>query len=249
MITAIIIANFVIGISIGVSGIAGFLLPMFYVGVLTLPVADSMTLSFAAFAVSGIIGTLSYHRSGDIDFKFIMKLMIGSIIGSLIGVWANGMVDVRTAKIVLYIMVLCSSISLLFSRKDGDENSKLYKLRNNNIFVVLVGTLIAAISSFSGAGGPILSVPLLSLLGFNIRQAVGMSLFNSIFIAIPAFIGYYTKASLSQILLFMILCAISHGIGTLIGARISSKINQRILKLGIAFFSIIVSVYMLWTVI
>ena len=43
--------NLVVGLLIGLTGVAGFLLPMFYAGSMNLPVAESLALSFAAFVV------------------------------------------------------------------------------------------------------------------------------------------------------------------------------------------------------
>lgn len=46
------LANLLIGAFVGLCGVAGFLLPMFYTSVLKLDVAESLALSFAAFIVS-----------------------------------------------------------------------------------------------------------------------------------------------------------------------------------------------------
>ena len=50
-----ILLNFVVGGCIGLTGIAGFLLPMFYAGFLDMPSYASLALSFAAFMISGIL--------------------------------------------------------------------------------------------------------------------------------------------------------------------------------------------------
>lgn len=52
----VIIMNALVGACIGLTGIAGFLLPMFYAGFLGLTPIESLALSFAAFIVSGILG-------------------------------------------------------------------------------------------------------------------------------------------------------------------------------------------------
>ncbi len=242
----IIIANILVGISIGISGIAGFLLPMFYTGVLMLQTPESMAMSFSAFAVSGILGAYSYNKTKDIDFKFCRKLAIGAIIGSIIGVWFNSAVPVIIAKRVLYTMVFVSGFSILIPKKDGTVNQLSEKIKSNTFLVICLGVFIATISAFTGAGGPVLSVPLLSLLGFTVRQAVGMSLFNSIFIALPAIAGYYNNTTDDNIITLIAIAVIAHGIGILLGAKISDKINQNVLKIIIAAISIGVSVYMIY---
>ena len=49
-------ANLAVGALVGLCGVAGFLLPMFYTASLGMGVSEGLALSFAAFIVSGILG-------------------------------------------------------------------------------------------------------------------------------------------------------------------------------------------------
>ncbi|MCY6371473.1 sulfite exporter TauE/SafE family protein [Clostridium ganghwense] len=246
MYIAIALANIIIGVLIGISGIAGFLLPMFYTGVYGFMVADSMAMSFAAFFVSGIIGAYAYHKSGDIDMSIALKMGIGSIVGALLGVWCNNMVSVVLAKRALFIMVFLSGLLLFKNRPGESEDEAVSSLMSNSTFLVVAGVIIALISSFTGAGGPVLTVPLLIALGINVRKSVGISLFNSIFIAFPAFLGYSSNATVPNISMLIALCMFSHGIGVMFGAKISTKINHKVLKMFVAVVSVLVSCYMFY---
>ena len=80
-----ILLNFVVGGCIGLTGIAGFLLPMFYAGFLDMPSSASLALSFAAFLISGILGSVNYYKSGNLDLKTAGVLSAGSFVGALAG--------------------------------------------------------------------------------------------------------------------------------------------------------------------
>ena len=80
-----ILLNFVVGGCIGLTGIAGFLLPMFYTGFLDMPSSASLALSFAAFLISGILGSVNYYKSGNLDLKTAGVLSAGSFVGALAG--------------------------------------------------------------------------------------------------------------------------------------------------------------------
>ena len=67
IITAIV--NFLVGVCIGLTGIAGFLLPMFYTGFMGMPATEALALSFTAFLVSGILGSVSYYKNGKLEVK------------------------------------------------------------------------------------------------------------------------------------------------------------------------------------
>ncbi len=248
MILIIVLSNLVVGTLIGISGIAGFLLPLIYVSVLNIPLRDSLAISFLSFLVGGMFGTYSYWKLGNIDFKFAKLLSIGSIIGAIVGVRLNMMIPVNTAKLLLYIVVLLSGISILL-RKNSDaqnvEESNKTKILENQIFVIAIGFITATICALTGAGGPILVVPVLTILGMNIKVAVGVAILNQIIIALPSALGYFSQSDFRGMIVFIISSLIAHVIGILIGARISDKINVNVLKKIVSTLSISSALYMI----
>ena len=114
MTTFLILAvNLLVGICIGLTGIAGFLLPMFYTGFLGMGTVDALALSFAAFFISGILGSFNYFRSGNLDLKSGAALSAGSLAGAVFGVNLNLLIPEDIIKILLYLVVLLSGISIL----------------------------------------------------------------------------------------------------------------------------------------
>ncbi|KNF07562.1 sulfite exporter TauE/SafE [Gottschalkia purinilytica] len=115
----------------------------------------------------------------------------------------------------------------------------------NPLFVIIIGFVTATICSLTGSGGPILVVPILVNLGMNIKVAVGISLFNSIIIALPSSLGYLSQSNFKGMIIFVIISLTAHVIGILIGAKISNKINLNILTKIVSIVSISSSLYML----
>ena len=81
----ILLLNLLVGACIGLTGIAGFLLPMFYTGFLGMPAGESLALSFSAFLISGALGSVTYYRQGNLDLKPAVILSAGSLPGALAG--------------------------------------------------------------------------------------------------------------------------------------------------------------------
>lgn len=243
----VVLANLVVGTLIGISGIAGFLLPMIYVGILKMPIRDAFALSFISFFVGGIIGSYSYWKLGNIDIKFAKILSIGSIFGAIVGVKLNMIVSVETAKIFLYLVVLLSGISILM-KKASNENTKKslnINLLENKGFVIAIGFLTAAICSLSGAGGPILVVPILTILGMDLKVAVGVGILNQIVIALPSAIGYLSNSDFKSMIMLIVVSLSAHVIGIIFGANTSNKINIGLLRKTVSIISISSAVYML----
>ena len=103
----------------------GFLLPMFYTGFLGMPAGESLALSFSAFLISGVLGSVTYYRQGNLDLKPAVILSAGSLPGALAGVWVNLLIPEDVMQMILYIVVLVSGISILLrkaGKTDGPEN-------------------------------------------------------------------------------------------------------------------------------
>lgn len=258
ILTLIIIgaANMAVGECIGICGIAGFLLPMLYTGGLGFDVTYALALSFLAFLVSGVIGSRNYYKAGNLDIKMSVKLGIGSLIGAVGGVFLQSMIEKNTAKTILYLVVLFSGASILVrmwnekrqkkNTEDVVSNDSAEKsITDNVVFLVLLGIVTGAICSLSGAGGPVLVMPLLVACGVSARIAVGVALFDSVFIAVPACIGYLSRIDWMGVLGLLVLIIITHGIGVWLGSRFAGKVPVNGLKLFVAVFSVCIAICML----
>ena len=248
IISIVLISNIIIGVLLGMTGISGFLLPLIYAGFLGMPVHDSLALSFLSFAVSGIIGAYSYWKSKNMDVKLALFLSIGSLPGAFLGVLINVFISEFLAKLLLYIFVLLAGLSILFKKsQDSSMIKKESGLLGNRYMLISLGVVTAAVCSLTGAGGPILLVPLLASLGVNIRVAVGVGLLNSVIIAIPAIFGYFAHANMTSMPTLIAASLLGTTAGILTGARFAAKVPLKHLKIIIAIITICSSGYMLIT--
>lgn len=113
-------------------------------------------ISFAAFLISGILGPVNYYKSGNLDLKTAGVLSAGSFVGALAGVKINLLIPADTMKIILYLIVLLSGISILL-RKDKPGNTEKKAVQSVPFYLVL-GAVTGAVCAASGAGGPVLVI-------------------------------------------------------------------------------------------
>ena len=242
----IIVANVIVGAFVGLTGVAGFLLPMLYAGGLQMSVPEGLSLSFAAFVLSGILGAINYKKAGNMDLSFGIRLSLGSLIGAILGVKLNLIIPEEQVKVLLYFVVLLSGISILVRKEQKDkEKQHGFLMKEHLLVTILLGFVTGSICALSGAGGPILVMPLLVVFGIPVRTAVGVALFNSIFIGIPACIGYMANCNWIALLPIFVIALAAHGIGVYYGSLNAVRINQAVLKKGIAIFSICIAVWKL----
>ena len=126
--------------------------------------------------------------------------------------------------------------------KPEDKKKTGFSIERNLPVTLLLGAVTGAICSMSGAGGPVLVMPLLVVMGISVRTAVGVALFNSVFIGIPAVTGYLAQCDIKKLLPVLLIALLTHGVGVYFGSKNASRINQKLLKTGIAVFSVGIAV-------
>lgn len=234
--------NLFVGILIGISGVAGFLLPLSYTGFLELDVKTALSYSFLAFIVSGAISSYNFHKKGRLNLDIGKKISIGCVFGSIVAVLISNWIPVIYIKYLMYIVILYSGINILRNKTVSKDDSSE---EHSSVKLIVVGFFVSVICSLSGAGGPVILVPLLIGFGLNVLEAIGTSLFISIFIGIASFFGYLDLSNIKHSIPTLLLIVISHGVGVLIGNRLVDKINVDKLKKVIAVSTVVLSVYMI----
>lgn len=237
-----------VGLLIGWSGVAGFLLPILFVNYNHLATGQALALSFLCFAVSGAIGAFQYRRRGQLDLRIGLLLGSGSLGGAVLGAAANQLLPAAAAKDLLYAVVLLSGLSILIrqltlrrQREPGAPRPRPLR----PAALVLLGLVTGALCALSGAGGPVVVMPLLVALGIPAKEAVGAALLDSVFIALPALGVYGLRGGFTGLFALAALCAAAHGVGVAAGSATSQLVPQEGLKRGVAVFSICFSLYML----
>ena len=173
----IIVGNFLIGGMIGLTGIAGFLLPMLYSGFLGMSSAQGLALSFFAFLISGILGAYNYYRAKNLNLKPAVWISMGSFVGAVGGVRLNLLMEEGIVKKILYLVVLLSGISILLRKDEKEERKKSRPGQKMPLWFWLA----FGVGDWSDlrplrAGGPILVMPLLVVFGVPVKTAVGIAL-------------------------------------------------------------------------
>ena len=226
-----------VGLFIGWCGVAGFLLPILFTGACGLSVTESLLLSFLCFAVSGTIGSWNYHRRGELPLRPALVLSAGSLAGGPLG---------ATVKAVLYIVVFLSGLAIavreLRPQKDRGRGNSFPK----PLPLLALGFATALLCALSGAGGPVLVMPLLVAMGVPAKMAVGVALLDSVFIALPAIAVYGSRCeALAALLPMLLAAALGHAAGVSVGSVTAAHVPQSLLKRGVAVFSICFSLFML----
>lgn len=125
--------------------------------------------SLFSFLFTGILGTWLYHRRGSIDWRISTPVCAGALVFGLLGAYAASQVNARTLSIIIALVIITAGLYIFVPPKPGG------RARGGTLGLATVGAASGFGSGFSGAGGPLFSVPLMVILGYGPLTAVATS--------------------------------------------------------------------------
>ena len=147
---------------------------------------------------------------------------------------------------VLYIVVFLSGLAIAIRELRPQKGPQSGESFPGTLPLLILGFATALLCALSGAGGPVLVMPLLVAMGVPAKTAVGVALLDSVFIALPAIAVYGSRCeSLAALLPVLLAAVLGHAAGVFAGSVTAAHVPQSLLKRGVAVFSICFSMLML----
>jgi uncharacterized membrane protein YfcA len=238
-----IFAGFFVGFLVGLTGVGGgslmtpILLLLFHIKP---AVAVGTDLLFASVTKS--VGIFAHGKLGNIDWKMVTLLAIGSVPASIATIIFLRSMDVQsneavaTIKFWLGIALIITSIAVLLR---GQLMALVAKGRwipeqHVPLLTVLLGIILGALVTLTSVGAGALGVTALILLYPNkkITTIVGSDIAHAVPLTLVAGLGHATLGTINYELLITLLIGSIPGI--YIGSHMSSKIAEHWVRISLA---------------
>ncbi len=228
-----ILAGIGAGLGTGFAGMsAAVVITPMLVTFLNVPTHLAIGVSLASDVLASAISAVTYGRNKNIDIKnskyLIMSVLVFTLIGSLI----SHQVDASTmGNFSIYMSLLLGLKFLLSSGKKKEKEKKEVSDKMKIILPLVCGALIGFVCGFLGAGGGIMMLLLLTtVLGYELKTAVGTSVFIMTFTALFGASSHFILSGGIPSLSIIITCCISTLIFALIGAKVANKVSPFVLN-------------------
>lgn len=243
------IGALLIGLTLGLLGSGGSILT---VPVLTYVVGQETKVAIAgSLIIVGIISLFSaipYARQKQVKWRTVVLFGVPGMMGAAAGAWAAHYVSDALQMLVFAVLLLSASYLMFRPVKLDDANSEHAERAMSKI--ALDGFVVGAITGLVGVGGGFLIIPALVLLGgLSMRLAVGTSLVIIAIKSLAGFVSYLQVLDALDLSLDWSIIGIFSVIGIVggwLGHKISSKINQELLKKGFAVFLVLMGIFILY---
>ena len=210
----------IVGISSGFFGIGGgtLLVPsLIYLGY---DIKIAIGISVMQMIFSSMFGSYINYKAGVLQLNSGIFLGFGALFGAALSGFIVSALP-QIALLILFAVILAMSIYKFFSSPLEPKSAP----NESKVLLFIVGVVIGAIAISTGTGGAIFLTPVLvGFMNWDIKKAVGTTLFFIIFGSISGFI------SLSANGLVDYDAGVAVGIGSLIGVYFGVKLSHHVSK-------------------
>ena len=209
------------GLGTGFAGMsaAAVISPML-ITFLHIPAYQAVGIALASDVLASAISAYTYGKNKNLDIKNGITMMVTVLLFTMVGSWVSSRVPSHTMGNFSVFMTLLLGIKFLVKPvMTTKETMAAVSAKKRFIQSVICGIVIGFICGFVGAGGGMMMLLILtSVLGYELKTAVGTSVFIMTFTALTGAGSHFVIGGMPQ-LLPLILCITF----TLLWARIAAK--------------------------
>ena len=219
------IAGIGAGLGTGFAGMsaAAVISPML-ITFLGLPAYEAVGIALASDVLASAISAYTYGKNKNLDIRNGLVMMVTVLIFTLVGSFAASRIPNTTMGSFSVFMTLLLGIKFIVKPvMTTKESMQAVSGKKRIIQSVASGIVVGFICGFVGAGGGMMMLLLLtSLLGYELKTAVGTSVFIMAFTAFTGAVSHFAIGGMPDVwcLLF---CVAS----TLLWARIAAKFANK----------------------
>jgi len=175
MVALLAVVAFIVGLLIGTVGVGGILLIPAVAACLGLTTQVSMATALFSFIFTGLIGTWLYQRRGTIDWHITIPVCLGALFFGYLGALANSRANAAVLNLILSLIIVFAGIYAIKKHARGKQFQFDKTKASQRWLLVAIGAVVGFGSGLTGVGGPVLSVPLMVIIGFDPLTSIATS--------------------------------------------------------------------------
>lgn len=220
------------GLGTGLAGLsaAAVISPML-VAFLDVPAYQAVGIALASDVLASAVSAYTYSRSKNLDLRHGSIMLASVLVFTLLGSWIASMVPNSTMGGFSMFMTLLLGLKFIVRPVMTTKELQAQKSERQKVIQsIICGIMIGFICGFIGAGGGMmLLLVLTSVLGYELKTAVGTSVFIMSFTALTGAVSHMVIDGLPDWRLLG-LCVIFTLLWARIGARWANRADAKVLN-------------------
>lgn len=204
---------------------------------------NAVGIALASDVLASTVSAYTYGKNKNIDIKNGIVMMISVLIFTMVGSWISSLVPNTTMGNFSVFMTLLLGIKFIIKPvMTTKEAMSGVPQRKRVIQSILCGSLIGFICGFVGAGGGMMMLLILtSVLGYELKTAVGTSVFIMSFTAFTGSVSHFAIGGMPDVSV-LIFCVLSTLLWARVAARFANKADAVTLNRVTGFILVVLGV-------
>ena len=192
---------------------------------------EAIGIALASDVLASAISAYTYGKNKNLDIKNGLIMMAAVLVFTLVGSYIASLVPSQTMGGFSTFMTMLLGIKFIVKPVMTTKEKMLSVSAGKRVVQsILCGTFIGFICGFVGAGGGMMMLLILtSVLGYELKTAVGTSVFIMSFTALTGSVSHFVIGGAPDIFC-LILCVAFTLIFALIAAKIANKAQPKTLN-------------------
>lgn len=231
-----ILVCFLAGLGAGVgTGFAGMsaaaVIGPMLITFLGVPAYQAVGIGLASDVLASAVSAWTYKKSGNLDVKNSLVLLASVLCATVAGSLAAKLVPERAMSGTMQIAMIVLGLKFIVKPVVTTKEQMLEQSRKSQIIKsVFGGVAIGFICGFVGAGGGMMMLLVLtSVLGYELKTAVGTSVFIMSATALTGAVSHFAIGGFPD-LLPLILCVLSTLLFAQLAALIANRAQPKVLN-------------------
>lgn len=246
-----IIAGLGAGVATGFSGIsAAVIVTPILVTFCGFDAYEATAIAMISDVIASAATAISFGRHGNIRFKSDTWILMGTILCfTMVGSWvATYVPSPALGGLTIITSFLMGLKFLVFPQNSLSKLLGEQSRREIILETIFVGMAIGAVAGFAGAGGGEMTlIALTTILGYEIKEAVGTGVFVMTFIALVGGVSHVVGLGYMPDLAAMIICVAGNFLGAIVASGIANRSSSRTLNRIIGWMLTILGIIMIFS--
>ena len=226
-----LIAGLFAGVGTGLSGLsaASVISPML-ISFLGVSAYEAVGIALASDVLASAVSAYTYAKNKNIDIKNGLVMLGSVLVFTLIGSYVSKLVPNQImGNFSIYMMLLVGIKFIVKPVLTPKEVADEKTVRTKIIQSLLCGGLIGFICGFIGAGGGMMLLLILtSVLRYELKTAIGTSVFIMTFTALTGGVSHFIIGGMPD-LVILFLCILFTLLGALLSAQFANRASEVVL--------------------
>ena len=237
------------GVTAGLAGIStATVISPLLIALLGFDAYEALGIALASDVLASALAAIPYGQRRHIQYKKAALVLIPAVIFTMLGSYVGYTVSHGfLAYISLLGMILMGVKFLTKPVKEENTPLRFVNSRRREIFChLLTGAVIGSICGFCGVGGGMMMLLIFTiLLGYDMKTAVGTSIFIMAAIAAVGAVSHYAFIGAVNHFQALVVCMLVTPLAAVIAARYANHVSNRTLNLAVGITLAVIGVLLL----